>query len=56
MRKPLDHPYEAGLGEASQYACFECARSAVHEGANGIAITLHEGASATVEYVDLVLP
>jgi hypothetical protein len=56
VRKPLDHPYEAGLGEPGQYACFACPRSAVRDGANRIGIRLDEGPSAAVECIDLVLP
>jgi len=56
VRKPLDHPYEAGLGEPNQYACFACPRAAVRDGVNRIAVTCAEGAPATIEYVDLVLP
>jgi hypothetical protein len=56
VRKPLDHPYEAGLGEPGQYACFTCPRSAVVDGRNTIRITLSQGGPATVQYLDLVLP
>jgi len=56
VRKPLDHPYEAGLGEPSQYACFTCPRAAVRDGVNRIAITCEEGPPVTLEYVDVVLP
>jgi hypothetical protein len=56
VRKPLDHPYEAGLGKPSQYACFACPRAAVRDGPNRIAITCKDGGPATVEYLDLVLP
>ncbi|MFH1918921.1 MAG: hypothetical protein ABIP48_03400 [Planctomycetota bacterium] len=56
VRKPLDHPYEAGLGEPSQYACFRCPRAAVQDGPNEIAVTLQEGPTTTIECLDLVLP
>jgi len=56
VRKPLDHPYEAGLGRPNQYACFKCPRALAKAGPNRIQITLVEGASVTVRYVDLVLP
>ena len=56
VRKPLEHPYEAGLGQPSQYACFACPRALVADGPNRITITLDEGDGATVQYIDLVLP
>jgi hypothetical protein len=56
VRKPLDHPYEAGLGQPDQYACFTCPRTAVGDGPNRIALTLIDGDPVSVEYVDLVLP
>ena len=54
--KPLDHPYEAGLGRPNQYACFKCPRALAKDGPNRMEITLVEGASVTVRYVDVVLP
>jgi hypothetical protein len=56
VRKPLDHSYEAGLGEPNQYACFVCPRAAVRDGLNQIAVTLRDGPPATLEYFDVVLP
>jgi hypothetical protein len=56
VRKPLDHPYEAGLGEPGQYACFRCPRAAAVDGPNRIAVTLEAGPATTLECVDLVLP
>jgi len=53
---PLDHPYQAGRGEPSQYACFRFSRAAVEDGPNQIAITLDQGPPATIAYLDLVLP
>ena len=56
VAKPIDHPYEACLGKPDQYACFACPRSIVKNGNNKIAITLTEGPTVTVNYIDLVLP
>ena len=56
VRKPLDHPYEGGLGQASQYACFACPRSLVVDGSNRIAVTLSEGGQVTLNYLDVTLP
>ncbi len=54
--KPLDHPYEAGLGQANQYACFRCPRGLVRNGVNELKISLEEGQPARATYIDLVLP
>lgn len=56
VRKPIEHPYEAGLGDPNQYACFTLPRDSVKNGLNEIAIELDEGAPSRVEYIDLVLP
>lgn len=56
VHKPLDHPYESGLGNPSDYACFNCPRRLVKDGINKIAIILEDGRPATVRYWDLVLP
>lgn len=56
VEKPLDHPYESGMGEPGQYACFKCPRTVVREGINKIALILEDGGPATVRYLDLVLP
>jgi len=56
VRKPIDHPYEACLGEPNQYACFTCPRATVKDGPNQLAVTLDDGAAVTVHYIDLVLP
>ncbi|MBN1343721.1 MAG: alpha-galactosidase [Phycisphaerae bacterium] len=53
--KPLDHPYEGGLGQPNQYACFVCPRAIVKNGPNQLAITMTEGKPATVTYIDLIL-
>ena len=54
--KPIDHPYDAGIGSPKQYACFRCPRAIVKDGVNRIEITLTTGDKATVQYIDLVLP
>jgi len=56
VHKPLDHPYEAGMGEPAAYACFKCPRRLVRDGINKIALILEDGSPATVRYWDLVLP
>lgn len=56
VRKPLEHPYEAGLGDPSQYACFSCPRRAVRDGLNEVSVTLVGGADVSIQYVDIVLP
>ena len=56
VRKPIDHPYDGGLGGPEQYACFKCPRALVRDGLNEITIVLDRGAGATVQYMDLVLP
>jgi len=56
VHKPIDHPYESGMGEPSQYACFKCPRRLVRDGVNKIALILEDGTPATVRYLDLALP
>jgi hypothetical protein len=56
VAKPIPHPYDGGLGQAGQYACFTCPREIVKDGVNTIAITMTQGEPATVNYIDLVLP
>lgn len=56
VHKPIDHPYESGMGEPREYACFECPRAFVRDGVNKIALILEDGRPATVKYWDLVLP
>jgi len=56
VRKPLDHPYEGGLGQPNQYACFICPRAVVRDGRNELSITLTAGGPATVNYLDVTLP
>ncbi len=56
VHKPLPHPYEAGLGAPSDYACFKCPRHLVRDGINRVALILEDGDPAVVRYWDLVLP
>ena len=56
VRKPLPHPYEAALGQASQYACFDCPRGLVRDGPNRVALTLTAGGPATATYLEVILP
>ena len=56
IRKPLDHPYDAGLGAPENYVCFTCPPALVRDGLNRVAIVLENGKPATVQYLDLVLP
>jgi hypothetical protein len=56
VRKPIADPYEAGLGEPKQYACFACPRSILRDGLNQIGVVLVAGQSATIQYLDLTLP
>ncbi len=56
VHKPLAHPYESGLGESAEYACFRCPRRLVRDGVNKIALILEDGKPANVRYWDLVLP
>ncbi|MBN2308859.1 MAG: hypothetical protein JXR94_07820 [Candidatus Hydrogenedentes bacterium] len=56
VMKPIDHPYDGGIGKPDQYACFACPRAAVQPGDNAIRIELEQGAPASIEYIDLVLP
>ena len=56
IHKPLDHPYESGMGQPNEYACFKCPRALVRNGINKIALILEDGRPVTVRYWDLVLP
>jgi hypothetical protein len=56
VAKPIEHPYDAALGQANEYACFRCPRKLVRKGINEIAVTMEDGDPASVEYLDLVLP
>ena len=56
VHKPIDHPYESGMGDPSNYACFKCPRALVRDGVNKVVLILEDGARTTVQYMDLVLP
>jgi hypothetical protein len=56
VRKPIDHPYEGGLGEPGLYACFFCPRSAARAGRNDVQLELTRGKPELVRYIDVVLP
>ncbi len=56
VAKPLDHPYDAALGQPNQYACFTCPRALAKDGPNQLAIRLDEGGPALLQYLDIVLP
>lgn len=55
IAKPLDHPYDAGLGSPGQYACFECPPQAAWPGTNEITVSLGGGGVLTIDYMDLIL-
>jgi hypothetical protein len=54
--KPIDHPYDAWLGESVQFLCFAVPRNAVKTGANQIEFVLTGGISVKLDYLDLTLP
>lgn len=56
VAKPIDHPYDGGLGEPDQYACFTCPRAIVKDGINELRITMTDGPESVLNYVDIVLP
>jgi hypothetical protein len=56
VSKPIEHPYNATLGQASEFACFTCPRKLLKAGVNAIAVTLEEGPAVSVEYLDLAFP
>lgn len=55
VAKPIEHPYNAMLGTANELACFRFPSKLVRKGSNEITVTMEEGSTATVEYLDLVL-
>ena len=55
VHKPIEHPYEAALGEPGQYACFSCDPGSVRDGLNRVDITLTSGDKATVRYLDVTM-
>jgi hypothetical protein len=56
VAKPIDHPYDAFLGQAGEYACFSCALGIARDGLNQIAVSMDRGDPLTVAYLDLVFP
>ncbi|MCB1226039.1 MAG: hypothetical protein KDK99_09545 [Verrucomicrobiales bacterium] len=56
VAKPIDHPYDAWLGEANEHTCFTVPRSTVKTGINDIEILLKTGTPAPLIYLDLTLP
>jgi hypothetical protein len=54
VAKPIDHPYDAFLGQASEYACFSCPPGIARDGLNQVAVSMEQGDPLTVEYLDLV--
>ena len=54
--KPLVHPYDAALGDSSQYVAFRVPRACLRDGFNSFVVRLDRGGPVTVDYVDLVLP
>ena len=56
VRKPIDHPYDGGLGGPTQYACFKCPRALVKDGPNKIVVALVEGGPVAIQSLDLALP
>ncbi len=55
VARPVDHPYEAALGQPDQYACYACPRSLVKDGINELKVTLTDGEPVTLNYIDVVL-
>jgi hypothetical protein len=55
IAKPIDHPYNAYLGESGQYACFTCPPDSIRDGKNQLILILENGEPVTIEYLDLVL-
>lgn len=56
VAKPIDHPYEAWLGDPKEYQCFTVPRSAVQNGTNTLSFNLRKGIRIPVEAIDLTLP
>jgi hypothetical protein len=55
IEKPINHPYDAGLGKPENYACFLCPPGIAGDGQNELSITMNKGNTMVVEYLDLVL-
>ena len=56
VAKPIDHPYNAFLGNAGEYACFSCPPGIARDGFNQITVSMDQGDPLTVSYLDLVFP
>jgi hypothetical protein len=56
VAKPIDHPYDAFLGQPGEYACFSCPPGIARDGLNQIAVSIERGDPLTVAYLDLVFP
>jgi hypothetical protein len=54
--KPIDHPYDAFLGDAGNVACFACPPGLVREGKNQVMVSLEKGMGVNLVYWDLVFP
>jgi hypothetical protein len=54
VAKPIENPYNAYLGQPSEYACFSCPPGIARDGHNELAVTMDHGDPLTVEYLDLV--
>ena len=53
--KPIEHPYNAFLGEPNQFACFRSESPLIRPWRNDIAVTLESGNPVTLDYLDLAL-
>ncbi len=56
VAKPIDHPYDAWLGEPEEFACFQVPRELVRKGENTIDFLVTEGIRVKLQYLDLALP
>jgi hypothetical protein len=55
QEKPIAHPYAGPFGRPEQYACFEGPAATLRKGMNTMVLTPSASASATVDYVDLLV-
>jgi len=56
VAKPIDHPYDAWLGDPKEIQCFTVPRSALKQGANEVEVAVLEGIRVKVEALDITLP
>lgn len=56
VANPIDHPYEAEWNNTDRYQCFTCPPDLLEDGQNEITIRLNSGPSATINYLDVILP